>query len=541
MKRTLSSSLLVLSLSLLNLMLLPPSRSAAQPRAPDPRFGIVEAFFNPEAASEAGAGYTRIILRWDVIQPTSPADWKPANVPDPIIAGELAAGREVIGLLIGTPAWAQANPDDPADARAVPDMFHWKAFVRGMAQHYRGRIRHWIIWNEPDVWMPDHPGSTWTGTEEDYYQLLKTAYLAIKEVDPALQVQMAGLTYYWDSEYGRPQYLDRLLDIIVADPEAPANDYYFDTVVYHLYFNPLQTVEVLDETRESLARHGIADKEIWINETNAPPSDDPQEPPRYTPRLQVSMEEQAAFIIQQYALAFSAGASRVEVYKLRNTADHPESTEPFGLLRADDSPRPAFTAYQLVTTYLRDFRRAYQEEQGDVLAVTFDRDDQTTTVVWNTSRSPALMQVNAIAAQALLVDERGQTTTLIPVDGRYTVDLPGAACTQETFCFIGGAPRLLVEGAHANDRVALAPSATPAASPSPEPTTTATSIPASTPTATPIVQSDITETHTSPTLQATTATPAPLAQEPGNGLGVLAVALGVIALISTLGIAWLRR
>ena len=73
---------------------------------PDPRFGIVETFVNPAAATEAGVGYTRIILRWDVIQPAGPADWKPANVPDPFIERELADGREVVGLLIGTPAWA---------------------------------------------------------------------------------------------------------------------------------------------------------------------------------------------------------------------------------------------------------------------------------------------------------------------------------------------------------------------------------------------------------------------------------------------------
>ena len=47
-------------------------------------------------------------------------------------------------------------------------------------------------------------------------------------------------------------------------------------------------------------------------------------------------------MLQEFSLAFAAGASRVEFYKLRNSADHPESIEPYGLLRADDSPRPAF-------------------------------------------------------------------------------------------------------------------------------------------------------------------------------------------------------
>ena len=47
-------------------------RSPAHADAPDPRFGIVETFVNPAAATEAGAGYTRIVLRWDVIQPAGP-------------------------------------------------------------------------------------------------------------------------------------------------------------------------------------------------------------------------------------------------------------------------------------------------------------------------------------------------------------------------------------------------------------------------------------------------------------------------------------
>ena len=69
---------------------------SAKASPPDPRFGMVESFVNPAAAGEAGVGYTRIILRWDVIQPGSPADWKPANLPDPVVPAELAAGRRAV-------------------------------------------------------------------------------------------------------------------------------------------------------------------------------------------------------------------------------------------------------------------------------------------------------------------------------------------------------------------------------------------------------------------------------------------------------------
>lgn len=439
--------------------------SAAQSVAPDPRFGIVESYVNPAAASEAGAGYTRVILRWDTIQPAGPLDWKPANVPDPVIEGELAAGREVVAVLIGTPLWASIQGS--RGARDVPDMFYWEAFVRRMVQQYRGRIHRWIIWNEPDVWDENHPGSTWAGTLDDYFRLLKTAYVAMKAEDPAGQVMISGLTYYWDWEHGRRRYLDRLLDIIAADSGAPSHGYYFDAVVYHLYFNPSQTVQVLEETAQTLRAHGISGKELWINETNAPPSDDPQELPWSPPRFRVSQQEQAAFILQEFALAFSSGASRVEVYKLRNTPDHPESIEPFGLLRGDDSRRPAFYAYQVAATHLSEYRTARREKRGDTIAVTFDRGARTTTVVWTTSRKPARVLVRAIAREALVVDEAGRTRSITPRNGYYTIDLPGATCSTGGLCMIGGAPRLLVEAGPPAGRLALGepPAAAPGASP----------------------------------------------------------------------------
>ncbi|GAB4542099.1 MAG: hypothetical protein Kow0063_33640 [Anaerolineae bacterium] len=473
----------MLFLALASLQLPGARVSVAQPLPPDPRFGIVDAYVNSAAASEAGAGYTRITLRWDVIQPGGVGDWKPANVPDPFIDAELAAGREVVTVLMGTPAWASA--DGSGSPKAVPDMSYWEFFVRRMAQQYRGRIRHWIIWNQPDVTDPNHPGNTWMGNEEDYFRLLKTAYLALKDEDATLQVHMAGLTYFWDQERGQRQYLERLLDIILADPEAAAHGYYFDAVAYHLYLNPRQSLDVIGQVQSILGARGVMAKEIWINQTNAPPSEDPGAPPGGTPAFRVSLEEQSAFVIQEYALAFGGGANRVAFYKLRDDDGQP-GLEPYGLLRADNSRRPAFDAYKVVTTYLRGFRAVGWQHLGDIYAVTFDRGQTTTTVLWTMSRTPTRFTVNAIAPQATLVDERGNTQTLNATGGTYTIELPGAICTQGDNCFIGGAPRLLVEAGSPADRPGLVPLATPTATPegTPEQATPAATHTSPAPTAT---------------------------------------------------------
>jgi hypothetical protein len=434
---------------LLIIVLLWPWPVSGQGPRPDPRFGLVQTYDDFDAAAELGVGYTRIKLYWDIIQPNGPDDWLPSNVPDPLVEADLAAGREVVGLIVHTPAWAR-DPNHPANdpnnpqLKDVPDMEAWGRFVYRLAYQYRNWIDYWIIWNEPDVWDPNHPGSTWNGSEEDYYRLLKTAYHSIKAVDPTKKVYLAGLTYWWDAEYKREQYLSRLLRIITSDPEAPAHHNYFDGVVYHLYYKPQQIYDLLTEIQGILDQYDLSDKTIWLNETNAPPSSDPLEPPHREPRFKASLEEQSAFIIQVHAMAFAAGAERIQVYKLFNSTDHPEDVQPFGLLRGDKSRRPAFESYRVVTTYLADFERASLFQQGDVNMVVFDQGEKTTTVLWNVARTPRQLTLNAIADHAMLIDEIGHTRPITVERGVYSLELPPATCSDGA-CFIGGPPRLIVE------------------------------------------------------------------------------------------------
>lgn len=444
-----------------------PNHSQAQEPKPDSRFGLVQTYDDFAAAAASGTGFTRIKFYWDVIQPSGPDDWQPANVPDPLIDTDLAAGREVIGLIVRTPAWARDldHPaNDPANPQAkdVPDMDAWGRFVGKLVEQYQGRIHHWIIWNEPDVWDANHPGSTWNGTEADYFQLLKTAHLNIKAVDPALKVYIAGFTYWWDEEYDREQYLSRLLKIIVADPEARQNNHYFDGIIYHLYYKPQQIFDIISEGQQILDAFRLPNKEIWLNETNAPPSSDPTEPPHREPRFKATLSEQSAFLIQGHAMAFAAGADRVQVYKLFNSTEHPEDVQPFGLLRGDKSYRPGFAAYQVVTQYMAGFQQAQRFVDGDVNVVILDQGDKTTTVIWNTAPTVRYARLNAITPQALLVDETGQTQSIVAQQGQYHLELAPAECSSGD-CFIGGSPLLVVEqgSVHHRQPHSVRPTATP--------------------------------------------------------------------------------
>ncbi len=495
-----------------------PTPAATVTPAPfDRRFGIVDSFVNTAEANAAGAGWTRVFFRWDVVQPAGPADWKPTNVPDTLIEAEIAAGREVAAVLIGTPAWATES----GASTSMPPLEYWGDFVFKIATQYKGRINHWIIWNQPDVADPASPNHTWAGSVEDYYHLLKEAYQKIKAVDPQMQVHLAGLTYTWDRDHSQPQFLARLLDVIKTDPEAPAQNYYFDAVSYHLYYNPQQMLDSLRDVRSILDAYGLEGKPIWINETNAPPSDDYLEPLTGAAGLKVTLEEQSAFVIQAFALALAGGADRIAFNKLRNDNPHPESIEPYGLLRADNSRRPAFDAFRVVSTHFAGAEKVSWLQQGDIYIVTLAQGHQTTTVLWNAGPAATFFTLNAIAPQAALVDEHGSEETITASNGVYIVELPGALCSNGSqACFVGGAPRLVVEAGSSDQRVPLLPLIAPTATPQSDTPPTAES---DTPTPAPA------SVDTPPPPPTLTPTPvsAPngetLPSPPGNGASLMAV------------------
>lgn len=523
MKRDIT--LVVLVISLLGSLLL----SLWQPKQirasgiPDPRFGVVEAYQAPGAAGALGAGWTRVTFRWNEIQPNGPDEWNVAPISDQVLNRELAQGRQVVGLLVTTPGWAtdlEIGPGVPRGLhRATDDPANtWATFVRTIVSRYAGRIDHWIIWNEPDI--PDTRHMSWSGSTQDFVRLLQVAYTVAKETNPNATIHMAAVTHWWNEDW-----FSQFLEALIATPGAAAHNYYFDAATLHIYFQPETVYDITVHYRDMMRGHGIH-KPIWIAETNAAPSQDPGWP---VPNAQfnVSLEQQAAYIVQAFSLGIAAGAERMAVYKMADTAtDRQANPEPFGLIRSDGSRRPAFTAYQVAASYLSGFRSARWERRDEVALVTVDRGDRTTSVVWARTDVPQTAMVPARTTRALMVDVRGAARTIYPERGYYYVDLPGADCTGG--CQIGGAPYLLVEDAAAGARTAPTPrpptaapteepkpTASPDHEPTPVPEEPSSVTPSSTPTTTPWPLPSNTPTP-SPT-PSTTATPVPTATRTPTG------------------------
>ena len=483
----------------------------------DPRFGVIETYESPEDALQSGAGWTRVRFQWADVQAAGPDSWTP-DVSEAQIDGEVEAGRLVVGLLIGIPDWARDENrlptglflphNDPENS--------WAAYVREAVGRYQGRIDHWIIWNEPDIWDTNAPGHTWDGTEADFLQLQRTAYLTAKDTNPNVVIHLAAMTYFWDAQFGREQYLDRFFQVLTADPQAEANNYYFDILTAHLYFQPNLIYDVISEFDQIRKDNGIPYKPIWLVETNAPPINDPSWPvDNWT--LSVAIDEQAAFMPQVLASALAAGAERVAIYKLKDTEDDRQANpEPFGLLRMDGSPRPAFTTYQVAVQYLSDFITVRRKRWDAVGQIWLTQPGRTTTVLFSRLPIPQQAQVEATAETAVLVTMWGEREEITARDGFFTIDLPPALCTQSIgdYCMIGGSTFYLVQSTN-GDEPPPAPFAPgdPTSTPDPErpteaPPATNTSLPTETPTAT---QTSTATATLSPT---TEPTPTPTVTDP---------------------------
>jgi hypothetical protein len=425
---------------------------AAQNPPPDPRFGAVEAFWDANSAVEAGVAWERILFDWSLLQPGDAGIWDGNYLQEREIwtAWANAAGREVVGLLIQAPAWATDGPpgcgvprgldlplDDPGNV--------WATFVRRIVGTFAGRIDRWIIWNEPDI-KPGTFGVVWCGSVEEYYLLLKVAYLAAHEANPNAAIHLAALTIDHD-----PTYLARFLEVAALDPTGAEHGYYFDVATLHIYFQSENVPSRISGTRATLATYGLS-KPIWINETNAPSNADAPYWVLPGANFDVTLEEQAGFLLQAFALALSQGVERIAVYRWVDNEPR-AGEEPFGVIRSDHTRRPAFDAYRLITTHYAGTISAHEDRQSLYTVVTLNRGNLITHVLWARTASAATVSITALASQARLIDQTGAEQLIEPVDGQYTFTLPGARCPPvppdapipHPPCIIGGATYLLIE------------------------------------------------------------------------------------------------
>jgi len=176
----------------------------------------------------------------------------------------------ILGLLdTSPPFYSNFAPETRSggyykDALWIPtDLEAWSQYTAKTVSHFKGRIDHWEVWNEPYVGMfftREYQTETKRrikGTPDDYLPLLAHAYSAAKDANP-------DATVFWSTgPFFQPgkTFHQRAVEL-----EADANA---DALTFHLYSTRMMGSPddlIGKKHREYTTGHALHDAELWNTE-----------------------------------------------------------------------------------------------------------------------------------------------------------------------------------------------------------------------------------------------------------------------------------
>lgn len=195
-------------------------------------------------------------LHWFSLEPR-PGEWRFDKLD---IAMRLMDARKVdVMLTLGeVPTWASSEPGlkgpyVPGQIAPPRRLADWENYVRTVAQRYRGRIRHYELWNEPTVREVD--GSRAHFTASQLVELGQAAYRIIKDIDPQARLTTPAMV-------GGEKGVARMDAYLSA-----GGKHCCDIVAFHYYGLPEQIPAYHAALLKVLARHGLAHLPVWNTES----------------------------------------------------------------------------------------------------------------------------------------------------------------------------------------------------------------------------------------------------------------------------------
>ena len=172
-----------------------------------------------------------------------------------------------------------------------------------LAHHFRGRIRHWEVWNEPNL------GEGAYLPPAHYATLLQQSQLAIKLADPAAQVIFGGLASAWGDSNAY------LAEVYAVWEQTLGGVHPFDQLAVHPYPREQEGPQparylhaeksqgyatILDKFLQTMSEHGDGDKKLWITEIGLNSARGSATQPWCFQSILVSEQEQATYLKPLY-------------------------------------------------------------------------------------------------------------------------------------------------------------------------------------------------------------------------------------------------
>jgi len=284
-------------------------------------------------------------------------------------------GLELIVRLDNPPAWARADGDARGTLAPPDDLGDFGDFVEAVVTRYKGRVRYYQIWNEPNI-SPE-----WGEQDvspEGYTALLRVAYARAKAADPDCVILCAGLAQTLESG-GRNMsdlaFLQRMYD-------AGAKDSFdiMGVMAYGLWTGPLDRRATANRTnfsrpqliREIMVRNGDGAKPLWASEVgwNALPADFEG----VAAYGRVDEQQQATYAVEAYQRAAREwpwmGVMNYWFLRRPSDLERDQAWYYFRLLEPDFSPLPAYDALSTLGNSAPTLDVGYHQEYDWALRYT---------------------------------------------------------------------------------------------------------------------------------------------------------------------------
>ncbi len=372
-------------------------------------------------------------------------------------------GLEVIARLSNPPTWTRADGDARGTYAPPDDLTDWGDYVYAVVSRYRGRVRYYQLWNEPNIYpewgeQPVDP--------EGYTRLLCEGYRRAKEADPDAVIISGALAPTVSFHPGPGPalgmsdfvFLQRMYDAGAADcfDILSVNDYMLwsgptDHRMRPLNINFSRPVYI----RDIMVANGDAAKPIWISEmnSNAVPED---------PNIQgwgaygwVTPEQQARYAVLAYRRAMEewpwVGVVNFWFFKRADDSERDQSWYYFRMVEPDFTPLPVYEAMREYATGLTPtLYPGYHQEDHWVLEYEG---------AWETVRDAAAVlgayrRATAPAATLRFAFE-GASLTLVPGPGAGEVEVSVDGGEPRRVALAGEPVRLAGRGRHTVTLTAL--------------------------------------------------------------------------------------
>jgi beta-galactosidase GanA len=290
---------------------------------------------------ELGVGTIRVPLQWQFIK-KRPGEYDWSTV-DRLLR---AAQTKQIEVLFTIRTTFRDQTQKHKHRRGIVEMNppsvdskEWIHFVETVANRYQGQGVMYEIENEVNE------QAFWKGTVEEYTELLKAGYGAIKKADPKAKVLPSAMgcgivrslqlesgsekAWRWHDSWLQPILSSKKLDVVNI------HNYYFPS---EIVANGVTFRSYLEHIHDLMKKSGLGNHPIWITETGFVSLST-----EASGRMDNgSPEKQAQWLREAYQQAFESGVERVYWLLLC------DKKEPYfgsmGLEDAKGNPRPAWNA-----------------------------------------------------------------------------------------------------------------------------------------------------------------------------------------------------